>query len=195
MTAGEEELGDFEFWLATMDGFCRLLAQRNAVEQGLVEPMYHWGSMAVFDQDTFAYLTMRKAPRTDDGQRTFELGVCAYGPRGEELADCLADQIRRWDRGGRSQAAWVASFAQMVANLDGHRLPAWLKQAEAIDLPPLKSLVNGIRQDLDAVMAGLSMHWNSGRVEGNVNRIKRINRDGYGRAPFDLLRLQILHAD
>lgn len=39
------------------------------------------------------------------------------------------------------------------------------------------------------------MKWNSGRVEGNVNRIKRIKRDGYGRASFDLLRLQILHAD
>lgn len=45
--------------------------------------------------------------------------------------------------------------------------------------------------------AGLSMQWNSGRVEGNVNRIKRIKRikrDAYGRASFDLLRLQILHA-
>ncbi|MFI0409120.1 hypothetical protein [Actinomadura sp. 3N508] len=42
-------------------------------------------------------------------------------------------------------------------------------------------MVNGIRQDFDAVTAGLSMQWNSGRVEGNVNRIKRIKRDGYGR--------------
>ncbi|MEU6788812.1 transposase [Nonomuraea angiospora] len=91
--------------------------------------------------------------------------------------------------------ACVESFAQMMADLDGHRLPAWLEQAEATDLPPLKSLVNGVRQDLAAVTAGLSMQWNSGRVEGNVNRIKRIKRDGYGRASFDLLRLQILHAD
>lgn len=92
-------------------------------------------------------------------------------------------------------AACVASFAEMMTDLDGHRLPAWLDQAQATGLPPLKSLVNGIRQDLDAVTAGLSMHWNSGRVEGNVNRIKRIKRDGYGRASFELLRLQVLHAD
>jgi transposase len=39
------------------------------------------------------------------------------------------------------------------------------------------------------------MEWNSGRVEGNANRVKQIKRDGYGRAGFDLLRLQILHAD
>jgi transposase len=92
-------------------------------------------------------------------------------------------------------AACVESFAQMMADLDGHRLPGWLEQAEATGVPSLKSLVNGIRQDQDAVTAGLSMQWNSGRVEGNVNRIKRIKRDGYGRANFDLLRLQILNAD
>ncbi|MFD0850628.1 transposase, partial [Actinomadura adrarensis] len=91
--------------------------------------------------------------------------------------------------------ACVASFAAMMADLDGQRLPDWLHQTETTGFPSLKSLVNGIRQDLDAVTAGLSMHWNSGRVEGNVNRIKRIKRDGYGRANFDLLRLQILHAD
>ncbi|GIH29889.1 ISL3 family transposase [Microbispora amethystogenes] len=92
-------------------------------------------------------------------------------------------------------AACVESFAKMMVDLDGHRLPDWLKQAEATGFPSLKSLVNGIRQDFDAVTAGLSTQWNSGRVEGNVNRIKRIKRDGYGRASFDLLRLQILHAD
>jgi transposase len=42
-------------------------------------------------------------------------------------------------------AACVESFAQMMAALDGRRLPAWLLHAEATDLPPLKSLVNGIR--------------------------------------------------
>ncbi|GAA1836773.1 transposase [Actinomadura chokoriensis] len=92
-------------------------------------------------------------------------------------------------------ATCVESFAQMMAELDGHRLRDWLDQAAATGFPSLKSLVNGIRQDFDAVTAGLSMEWNSGRVEGNVNRIKRIKRDGYGRASFDLLRLQILHAD
>ena len=35
---------------------------------------------------------------------------------------------------------------------------------------------------------------NSGAVEGSVTCIKRIKRDGYGRANFDLLRAQILIA-
>jgi hypothetical protein len=59
-------------------------------------------------------------------------------------------------------------------------------------LKPLCSLARGLQQDFDAVAAGLTLEWSSGKVEGNVNRVKRIKRDGYGRAGFDLLRRQIL---
>lgn len=92
-------------------------------------------------------------------------------------------------------AACVHSFATMMNQRQGTELGAWLEQAEATELPPLRSLARGIRNDFDAVTNGLTLEWNSGPVEGNVNRIKRIKRDGYGRAGFDLLRLQILHAD
>ncbi|MFD3940033.1 ISL3 family transposase [Streptomyces sp. NPDC058611] len=89
----------------------------------------------------------------------------------------------------------VRTFAKMMTERQGHNLTAWLEQAEATGFPSLSSLARGLRQDFEAVTAGLTLEWNSGRVEGNVNRIKRIKRDGYGRAGFDLLRLQILHAD
>jgi transposase len=48
--------------------------------------------------------------------------------------------------------------------------------------------------DLAAVIKGLTLEHSSGAVEGNVTRIKRLKRDGYGRANFDLLRIQILLA-
>ena len=48
------------------------------------------------------------------------------------------------------------------------------------------------RQDLDAVTAGLTLEWSSGRVEGNVNRVKTLKRAMYGRASFRLLRIRIL---
>ncbi|NUS17011.1 MAG: ISL3 family transposase [Streptomyces sp.] len=94
-----------------------------------------------------------------------------------------------------SVATCVRTFAEMMTERKGHDLADWLEQAEATGFPSLSSLARGLRQDFDAVTAGLTMEWNSGRVEGNVNRVKRIKRDGYGRAGFDLLRLQILHAD
>jgi transposase len=48
--------------------------------------------------------------------------------------------------------------------------------------------------DLAAVTAGLTQPWNSGPVEGHVNRIKMLKRQMYGRANLDLLRKRALMA-
>ncbi|MEV0185322.1 transposase [Streptomyces sp. NPDC050625] len=83
----------------------------------------------------------------------------------------------------------------MMTERRGTELDAWLTRAEDTGLRPLCSLARGLRQDFDAVAAGLTLEWSSGKVEGNVNMVKRIKRDGYRRAGFDLLRRQILLAD
>lgn len=86
----------------------------------------------------------------------------------------------------------VRDFATMLRDLTGHQLPAWMERIEHDPLPALHSLVNGLRRDQDAVIAGLSSSWSSGQVEGQNTRAKRVKRDGYGRANFDLLRTRIL---
>ena len=88
----------------------------------------------------------------------------------------------------------VRAFAKIMAQRRGQELPAWLDAVEADDLPELRSLATGMRRDLPAVINGLTLEHSSGAVEGNVTRIKRLKRDGYGRANFDLLRAQILIA-
>ena len=88
----------------------------------------------------------------------------------------------------------VRSFAKIMAQRRGQELPAWLEAVEADDLPELRSLAAGMRRDLPAVINGLTLEHSSGAVEGNVTRVKRLKRDGYGRAKFDLLRAQILLA-
>jgi transposase len=88
----------------------------------------------------------------------------------------------------------VRTFAKIMAQRRGQELPAWLEAVEADDLPELRSLAAGMRRDLAAVINGLTLEHNSGAVEGNVTRVKRLKRDGYGRANFDLLRAQILLA-
>ena len=62
------------------------------------------------------------------------------------------------------------------------------------DLPHLHRFVTGLRRDYHAVRNGLTLSHSSGIVEGNVNRIKMIKRQMYGRAGFDLLRKRILLA-
>ena len=44
------------------------------------------------------------------------------------------------------------------------------------DLPVLHSFTAGLRRDLDAVVAGLTLEYNSGAVEGTVNRINNSKR-------------------
>ncbi|GAB2779443.1 ISL3 family transposase [Streptomyces chlorus] len=89
-------------------------------------------------------------------------------------------------------AAHVRSFAEMMRDRAGHHLTEWLTEAHATDLPELQSFVVGIRSDLEAVTAGLTLPFSSGAVEGQVNRIKMLKRQMFGRAGVDLLRKRIL---
>ncbi|MEW2586148.1 transposase family protein [Streptomyces virginiae] len=88
----------------------------------------------------------------------------------------------------------VRSFAHMLTERQGERLPQWLDAVRQDDLPSLHTLAAGIDRDCDAVIAGLTLPWNSGVVEGHVNRIKMLKRQMFGRAGFDLLRKRVLPA-
>ena len=88
----------------------------------------------------------------------------------------------------------VEAFLHMVRQRTGeHQLEAWLKEVEASQLEAFASFVTSIQQDKDAVVAGLTLPWSTGPLEGHINRLKLIKRQGYGRAKFDLLRLRVLH--
>lgn len=56
----------------------------------------------------------------------------------------------------------------------------------------LQSFVVGIRSDLEAVTAGLTLPFSSGAVEGQVNRTKMLKRQMFGRAGVNLLRKRVL---
>ncbi|GGN31897.1 hypothetical protein GCM10011578_070180 [Streptomyces fuscichromogenes] len=71
-------------------------------------------------------------------------------------------------------------------------MPEWIRQAEQDAPKPMKGFAGFLRQDLDAVTAGLTLPWSSGVVEGHVNRVKTLKRAMYGRASFALLRTRIL---
>src|SRR5207248_707641 len=64
---------------------------------------------------------------------------------------------------------------------------------QACHLEAFQTFVTGVQQDKDAVLAGLTLPWSNGPLEGNVNRLKLIKRSMYGRAEIDLLKLRVLH--
>lgn len=56
------------------------------------------------------------------------------------------------------------------------------------------SFANGLKRDLAAVRAALSLPWSTGPVEGQISRVKTIKRMMNGRSGFDLLRHRVLEA-
>ena len=89
-------------------------------------------------------------------------------------------------------ATSVTEFAKMLTQLNGDRLDGWIATAQATGSPDLSSFAKGLLSDYDAVRKGLTLAWNSGVVEGNVNRVKMIKRQMYGRAGFALLRKRVI---
>ncbi|GIH72444.1 transposase [Sphaerimonospora thailandensis] len=89
-------------------------------------------------------------------------------------------------------AGHVRSFAEMMLQRQGDRLEEWMTEVDADDLPHLRSFTLGIRRDHAAVLNALTLPHSSGAVEGNVNRLKMLKRQTYGRAAFDLLRKRVL---
>ncbi|MFB7214741.1 hypothetical protein [Streptomyces sp. NPDC056255] len=64
----------------------------------------------------------------------------------------------------------VRAFGQMLTERQGERLPQWLYAVRRDNLLGLRTLAAGIDRDHDAVIAGLTLPWSSGVVEGHVNR-------------------------
>jgi transposase len=88
----------------------------------------------------------------------------------------------------------VQQFERLVKERDAAAFSAWRERALESALPELCSFVTGLDRDREAVEAALTLPWSNGPVEGQVNRLKAIKRQMYGRANFDLLRARVLAA-
>ena len=90
-------------------------------------------------------------------------------------------------------ASHVTRFGEIArGRLGSAALSAWLDAADADDQPALHHFTRGIRQDYDAVANAVTLPWSSGKVEGNVCRLKMLKRQMYGRAGLPLLRKRVL---
>ena len=101
--------------------------------------------------------------------------------------------IRQASPSAETAYGLAQGFMQMIREHTGQQLDTWLSSVEASHLPELKSFARGIQQDKAAVLAGLTLLWSQGPLEGHVNRLKLIKRSMYGRAKLPLLRARVLH--
>jgi transposase len=85
-------------------------------------------------------------------------------------------------------------FIRIVRGRSPNKLNEWLRSAAQSKLKEFVSFARGLSEDYEAVINALRYKWSNGQLEGQVNRLKLIKRQMYGRAQFDLLRARVLHS-
>ena len=83
-------------------------------------------------------------------------------------------------------------FRGILKGRNRRKLDVWLKDAHGSGLYALRRFVRTIRQDIDAVRNAISLHWSNGQTEGQINRLKALQRSMYGRAGAELLRARLI---
>ena len=121
------------------------------------------------------WLVMRRVAKLDDDAKT---QLARLQAQEGEIAEAIT---------------LTQDFAVLVRQRQPDQLEAWVERATASGLNAFQSLANGIRADYEAVKAGVTLPWSTGPVEGQINRLKMLKRQMYGRAGIDLLRQRVLH--
>jgi transposase len=98
----------------------------------------------------------------------------------EPLLGTLHDVIRR--------------FRDMVRQQDASDFDDWVATCHAAGLTELRRFDNGLEKERSAILAAITTDWSNGQTEGQINRLKMLKRQMYGRANLDLLRARLLYS-
>ena len=89
----------------------------------------------------------------------------------------------------------VNRFREILKNKDVSKLNLWIEDSLNLGISEIKSFINGLKQDIDAVKNAISLDYNNGLAEGSVNKIKVIKRIMYGRCNFETLRNKVINLE
>jgi len=88
----------------------------------------------------------------------------------------------------------VGNFAEGQGKKTGTKIGRFASPDSLIDLYPIyNDFAKGLQADFTAVQNAFLMPISNGVVEGNVNRLKAIKRQMYGRAWYDLLAKKVMY--
>jgi transposase len=122
------------------------------------------------------WLVLRPSARSTDEDHHQLAQLTAQSP---ELAEAVA---------------LAQNFAALVRQHQPTQLDPWLARAATSALLPFQRFAKGLREDYAAVKAGITLPWSQGPIEGQINRLKTLKRQMFGRAHVDLLAQRFLLA-
>ncbi len=66
--------------------------------------------------------------------------------------------------------------------VQGSDLEHWLERVKTTEVKEIRQFAQGLERDKAAVVAGLTLPYSTGPVEGHINRLKLLKKQSYGRA-------------
>ena len=155
-------------------------ARASAAPEGGTPAQSRRGLLAVpqkvLTPHTVAWLVLRRAQK-----------------RSAEDQALLAD-LRRHAPELDEAVALAEAFVDLVRNRAPDRLDPWLERAGESSVQRLRGFAKRLLADYDALRAAVALDWSSGQTEGQINRLKTLKRQMYGRASLDLLERRFLLA-
>lgn len=121
-----------------------------------------------------AWLLLQNEEKLEPEQKDYLARLCQCSPTIEELKQ-LGQRFSRILRENRE-----------------NDFDTRLNDALQNSFPEMRTFANGLMRDREAVEAALVYQWGNGQTEGQVNKLKTLKRQMYGRAKFDLLKTRML---
>ena len=134
------------------------------------------------------------APRRVLTPRTATWIVLRRADKRSKDDQALLVDLRRQTPDLEETIGLAEAFMALVRDRAPDRLDPWLKRAADGAVHQLRRFAKRLSADYDAVRAALTLAWSNGPVEGQINRLKTLKRQMYGRANLDLLERRFLLA-
>ncbi|KAA8476248.1 transposase [Arcticibacter tournemirensis] len=95
----------------------------------------------------------------------------------------------------KQSLSFIRQFRQMMfKDQCSAGLNDWIRRVSESSIPELCGFAKGLQQDLAAVKNAFDLPWSNGPVEGNVNKLKTLKRQMYGRCSLRLLEKRLVMA-
>ncbi|MBK5293437.1 MAG: transposase [Acidobacteriia bacterium] len=86
------------------------------------------------------------------------------------------------------------AFRDVFDVADSAALLRWIRATTRCSFGPLVRFAYGPQKDINAVTAAVETDFSNGQTEGQINRLKAIKRQMYGRGKLDLLQARVTTA-
>ena len=120
--------------------------------------------------------------------------VLCIKPRGllTEAQAAKVDRLKATSSDFATMRQLAMRFRGLLTGSDPASLDGWLRHAASSGIYGMRQFGATLRQDLAAVRNAISEPWSNGQTEGQINRLKTLQRAMYGRAGVELLRVRML---